>query len=643
MRTYIVGLVMLLALGTFSPFSVSAIETSTGTNANAGVCYVLTRPLFWGSTDRTTGGEVSKLQNFLASRPEAMFTLPGASASGIFGSLTRDALIRFQRAQNIFAAGIVGPVTRAKIKELSCGTVVGNQIKVFVGEQVYCITTPCNPVALSGARVTLYGAPNQTTTLTTDASGIIKFGNLAVGTTYTITVEKEGYQSVTRTATVTSAENLVDITLTRVPPQAKSVALSATPSMGAAPVAVTFNATLRNVNSCRSISMDFGDGTLFSAMPSCAPGSPDLLEQTFSTTHTYTVAGTYSVSLSANGTLSNTVVVTVGTTPVGQASIHVTAPNTPMTWPVGSTQTLSWETQNMPQGADVIFSASGPMTWTLHALQGATPAGSVSVQIPDSQIVGDVGMNIQAGSYKVRATMYDKMPCGGLCYPPVLATVLAQDESDQSVYITRASQMLGDLNGDGLITLADVELLAGHVAGTRLLGNTTPADVDANGRIDKADTYILRKVVLGILSSTDLPFRWGDLNLDGSVTIADVVLATRIADGLSVDITNKGRIAADVDMNGVVNRADASLVSGAALGVMTLPGIWGDLDGNYVVELVDAVLITRFVDGLQSPTAAQRFLADVYKDGNLNSQDVITLRQFVLGTIPSLPVTPPTN
>ncbi len=77
-------------------------------------CVDIKNNLYLRSTDAATGGEVSALQDYLS--PKYFNQEP----TGYFGNVTLRAVQAFQRDNGILAAGYVGPVTRAKIKELSC-------------------------------------------------------------------------------------------------------------------------------------------------------------------------------------------------------------------------------------------------------------------------------------------------------------------------------------------------------------------------------------------------------------------------------------------------------------------------------------------------------------------------------------------
>lgn len=77
-------------------------------------CYAFERDLYVGLNDARTGGDASLLQAFLLSYLKL-------SPTGYFGPLTFNAVTRFQIANGVRATGYVGPLTRARIKALTCG------------------------------------------------------------------------------------------------------------------------------------------------------------------------------------------------------------------------------------------------------------------------------------------------------------------------------------------------------------------------------------------------------------------------------------------------------------------------------------------------------------------------------------------
>src|SRR3989344_7748592 len=89
-------------------------------------CVAPTYNLYLGLKDDETEGQVTGLQKFLARYPDIY---PDAQITGYFGPLTEQAVKRFQAKHGIVSSGspettgygVVGPATRAKIREL-CGT-----------------------------------------------------------------------------------------------------------------------------------------------------------------------------------------------------------------------------------------------------------------------------------------------------------------------------------------------------------------------------------------------------------------------------------------------------------------------------------------------------------------------------------------
>ncbi|MEK7609177.1 MAG: peptidoglycan-binding protein, partial [Patescibacteria group bacterium] len=70
----------------------------------------------------TRGDDVRKLQEFLARDKEIY---PEGLATGFYGPKTAEAVKRWQRKNNLDAAGVVGPKTIAKFRELGQGVVQG--------------------------------------------------------------------------------------------------------------------------------------------------------------------------------------------------------------------------------------------------------------------------------------------------------------------------------------------------------------------------------------------------------------------------------------------------------------------------------------------------------------------------------------
>jgi peptidoglycan hydrolase-like protein with peptidoglycan-binding domain len=64
----------------------------------------------------SNNSDVQCLQNFLKNQGQSIY--PEGLITGNFGSLTQQAVIRFQAKYGIIQTGYVGPITRAKINQI---------------------------------------------------------------------------------------------------------------------------------------------------------------------------------------------------------------------------------------------------------------------------------------------------------------------------------------------------------------------------------------------------------------------------------------------------------------------------------------------------------------------------------------------
>lgn len=94
----------------------SAQSVTAPTITNTGNCMNLTYSLKFKDKDINRKGEVTILQKFLKDKGY-LNVLP----TGYFGTLTLKAVKSFQKANGINQTGLVGSITRGKIKAMLCG------------------------------------------------------------------------------------------------------------------------------------------------------------------------------------------------------------------------------------------------------------------------------------------------------------------------------------------------------------------------------------------------------------------------------------------------------------------------------------------------------------------------------------------
>mgnify|MGYP000620836691 CR=1 FL=1 len=144
-------------------------QTTVTTTPSSGPCTVLSYNLFLGQESSS----VLALQSYLQSAGYMTRT-----PTGYYGPVTFAAVVRFQASQGISRTGTAGPLTRARIQALTCGSVP--------------VPTPTSPVTLYsitpnagqvGSTVTLSGAGfNLDNTIYFGGSPIAHIGNAYANT-----------------------------------------------------------------------------------------------------------------------------------------------------------------------------------------------------------------------------------------------------------------------------------------------------------------------------------------------------------------------------------------------------------------------------------------------------------------------------
>lgn len=207
-------------------------------------------------------------------------------------------------------------------------------------------------------------------------------------------------------------------------------------------------------------------------------------------------------------------------------------------------------------------------------------------------------------------------------------------------------EMLGDVSGDGKLHSNDCVLVSRHLSAIQEL---TPeqkrlADVDGDGEVTQADLNLIFLKVVGTLTQ-DFPILVGDVNQNGKIQANDARLAARIASNPSkADAISK--VLADVNGDQIVDAFDAKLIAQKAANIITLrfPVLIGDIDQDGSLTTFDAALIADSLEGktemLGRPlTAEERVLADADGNGRLTVHDEkLILRKSAGLLISSLPI-----
>lgn len=113
-------------------------------------CTTIKKDLSYRASDTFLTSDVANLQYFLNQTGDLVYY-----PSGYFGTATLIAVKQFQKSYGISATGYVGPVTKSKIKELSCGlSAISSNDNTYVntaGNTVHSPTYTENNVVPQGA------------------------------------------------------------------------------------------------------------------------------------------------------------------------------------------------------------------------------------------------------------------------------------------------------------------------------------------------------------------------------------------------------------------------------------------------------------------------------------------------------------
>jgi PKD repeat protein len=275
-RIAAIGFATLLFAGTSAVSFAQTDDTPTGGTQTA-VCPTLSQTLVRGMRDSLTrpSGQVSELQTFITDYYNLNENLV---VGGYFGRLTQQYVVQFQQENNLPSYGIVGTLTRAKIAQL-CGGTIGT------------INTTLSATPNTGA------AP-LAVTFTSNQGGGINFGD---GNTGSLAFNGAAYQTTytykiagTYTAVVTSigscssgtCAHTASATVTVTGSNNVQATLTASPTTGSAPLAVTFTSN-------QGGGINFGDNSSGTLIATACTNSYPTSSCTYTATHTYQTAGTF--------------------------------------------------------------------------------------------------------------------------------------------------------------------------------------------------------------------------------------------------------------------------------------------------------------------------------------------------------------
>lgn len=306
----------------------------------------------------------------------------------------------------------------------------------------------------------------------------------------------------------------------------------------------------------------------------------------------------------------------------------------------GVTWTL--DSQFGPPG-NYMFRPVLPDKYGRYTLLAEPPVMQVTVLPPSGDVTGDALLNIR-------------------------------DISRMAASAGREDRLLCDLDGSGTVTWNDFRLLTALLGSSALDASGAPDTVPLSVTFDK-ETYAAGEQAVAYVEAPDAGFdtfmvalsfdadklafqslqltdplletavleteeglRFSGASLEGAVqggTVAAVTFTVQ-ADGVpEITVLSDGTA---LLYNGDYLAVTANVLKTRALSLRQSDFLWGDVDGNGEIDVVDAGLLIQFYSGLCELTNQQLTAADVNGDGEADTRDAALLIRYCNGLIDSFPV-----
>ena len=475
MKKYIIALFLVISV-LFGASNSFAQTGDVDPNPTASQCVSLQNNLRYRDRDINKNGEVSTLQDFLQSKGYL-----NSEPTGYFGLLTLKAVRDFQNANGILpVSGYVGPITKAKIKALTCGDYVPtvpptttttptptttntNLPSGCLSGQNFSSTTG---LACNGSQGTAFPAGCLSNQGYSPTTGKPCFSQLnPITPTITVLSPNGGqvYQAGQEVTIKWKTENIPGNTLIRIyrdwkrPDNSSNTQLTQRSVLLTTPNGYTINdgqetVVLPSLNDFNYEDLDLGRNfRIYIA-------TQGMLEDNISSPSADDISDGF---------------FTINSPTPTNPSITVLSPNGGESYKQGLPYTISWTTSNFGNLKIEIslVNTSGYVIKTIAT--DVLNIGNYS-WIPDTSIT--------PGSYKILIGSYDTGPS-------------AQDYSDNffTINASTITLQLGDVNGDGAINCTDVTWIQEAVLNTRTLTaeQKTRADMNGDGTISTFDAVLL--------------------------------------------------------------------------------------------------------------------------------------------------------
>jgi len=194
------------------------------------------------------------------------------------------------------------------------------------------------------------------------------------------------------------------------------------------------------------------------------------------------------------------------------------------------------------------------------------------------------------------------------------------DPQHTGCYIPPTEPSLGDLNQDGRINQADIQLIENFLTHRQEPTSIQKdlADLNFNTKVDRHDWLTLQGSVEDRIQQEDLPLMLGDVNGDQIVNIFDITKTEMLLAGQG-DFTEAQKLQADTNANNRTDKHDIKLIENVIVQIIQqqdLPIEMGDMDDDDDIDIVDIQRISGYVGSIETPTKKEL----LYGDLNLNDK-----------------------
>ena len=227
------------------------------------------------------------------------------------------------------------------------------------------------------------------------------------------------------------------------------------------------------------------------------------------------------------------------------------------------------------------------------------------------------------------------------------ASIKIEASTKSKKELVRTKAVIGDVNGDEKIAIADYGKILQYVNNSKELTKQElfNADVNADGKVNSIDYLLISRIIKGQYPNTlpnepitDYVF-YGDVNEDGEITNEDATLLSNYLNN-NTRMSNQVLKNSDVNGDGKVNKADYIILIkylaspdkyNNSLPIYSIKDyiLYGDVNEDGEITEEDSTLLSNYLNNNTKISDQALKNADVNGDGKVNIIDLGLLQMYV--------------